>query len=256
MNYGLPACDVMVDRTEKPGKILVVDDEQPILRTLKRNLGGRGYEVITATDGEQALAQIEETAPDLVVLDLMLPKVDGLEVVRRVREWSRLPIIVLSARGEERLKVEALDLGADDYLTKPFGMDELLARVRVALRRATQLKNTAENASQASLFTDDDLTINFARREVLLKGQEIKLTPKQYDLLKYLALNAGRVITHRTALLNVWGQDYSTETQYLHVFINQLRHKIEEDPAHPRHILTEPGVGYRFKANSKSLENL
>jgi two-component system KDP operon response regulator KdpE len=242
----------MSEKSEKLSKILVVDDEQPILRTLKRNLGGSGYDVITASNGEEALDQIETNLPDLVVLDLMLPVLGGLEVCRRVREWSQLPIIVLSARGEERMKVEALDLGADDYLTKPFGMDELLARMRVALRRANQLKNASENLHTESVFVDEDLTINFVRREVLVKGQEVKLTPKQYDLLRYLAVNAGRVITHRTALLNVWGQEYAQETQYLHVFINQLRHKIEETPAHPRHILTEPGIGYRFKSPALS----
>lgn len=245
----------MTEKLEKPGKILVVDDEQAILRTLKRNLGGRGYEVLTASNGEEALAQIETHLPDLVVLDLMLPKLSGLEVCRQVREWSQVPIIVLSARGEEQLKVEALDLGADDYLTKPFGMDELLARVRVALRRATQLKNTAENTANSPNFVDEDLAINFARHEVMFKGQEIKLTPKQYDLLKYLALNAGRVITHRAALMSVWGAEYSSETQYLHVFINQLRHKIEENPAQPHYILTEPGIGYRFRSPTSGFES-
>ncbi|HEX2911683.1 MAG TPA: response regulator transcription factor [Chloroflexia bacterium] len=231
---------------ELPARILVADDEQAILRTLTRNLSRRGYQVITAVDGEEALARIEENLPDIIILDLMMPKVDGLEVCRRVREWSQTPILVLSARGEEQQKVEALDLGADDYLTKPFGMDELLARVRVALRRVRQAKEYSQNMP-SPVYSDGELAVDFARREVSLHGEEVKLTPKQYDLLKYLAQNAGRVITHRAALVNVWGPEYGQETQYLHVFINQLRHKIEADPAHPRYILTEPGVGYRFK---------
>ncbi|NWJ95721.1 MAG: response regulator transcription factor [Chloroflexi bacterium] len=231
-------------------KILVADDEKAILRTLKRNLTGRGYEVITAADGEEALAQIEEALPDLIILDLMMPRMSGLEVCRRVREWSQIPIIVLSARGEEPQKVEALDLGADDYLTKPFGMDELLARIRVALRRVSQLKENAQLTQKSQFFVDEDLTIDFVRREVIFKGQEVKLTPKQYELLKYLAQNAGRVITHRAALVAVWGPEYGGESQYIHTFINQLRHKIEADPVHPHHILTEPGVGYRFKSPS------
>ncbi len=242
--------DISVNKkSEKLGKIVVADDEQFILRTLKRNLTGRGYEVVTAADGEEALVCIEETLPDLIILDLMMPKLDGLQVCRRVREWSQIPIIILSARGEEQQKVEALDLGADDYLTKPFGMDELLARIRVALRRASQLKSIRQQGAEP-IFVDEDLTIDFARREVTFGGQEVKLTPKQYDLLKYLAQNAGRVITHRAALINVWGPEYGAETQYVHTFINQLRHKIEADPVHPRHIVTEPGIGYRFKSPS------
>lgn len=233
---------------EKPVKIVVADDEQAILRMLTRNLTRRGYEVVTAADGEEALNRIEETLPDLVILDLMMPRLDGLEVCRQVREWSQMPIIILSARGEETRKVEALDLGADDYLTKPFGMDELLARVRVALRRASQTKE-ANGGGNSPVYRSGELIIDVARREVTVQGEEVKLTPRQYDLLKYLAQNAGRVITHRTALVNVWGPEYGQETQYLHVFIGQLRHKIEPDPAHPVYILTEPGVGYRFKTS-------
>ncbi len=236
-------------KAEIPAKILVADDELSILRTLTRNLSRHGYEVITASEGEQALALIEEADPDLVILDLMMPVLDGLEVCRRLRKWSQVPIIILSARGEELQKVQALDLGADDYLTKPFGMEELLARIRVALRRSAQLKEL-KPSELAAAFVDEDLIIDFARRTVTVKGQEVKLTPKQYDLLKYLAQNAGRVITHRTALLNVWGAEYGQENQYLHVFIGQLRHKLEADPAHPLYILTEPGVGYRFKSTS------
>lgn len=238
--------EIKEKKTEKQGKILVADDELSILRTLTRNLSRHNYEVITASDGEEALALIEENLPDLIILDIIMPGLNGLEVCRRVREWSQVPIIVLSAVGQEKQKVEALDLGADDYLTKPFGMDELLARVRVALRRASQLKELSKGGGAPS-FVDQDLVIDFARREVTFQGKEVKLTPKQYDLLKYLAQNAGRVITHRAALVNVWGVEYGEESQYLHVFIGQLRHKIEPDPVHPRYILTEPGVGYRFK---------
>ncbi len=233
-------------KPQRLGKIVVADDEQSILRSLNRNLTRHGYDVITAGDGEQALSLIEETTPDLVILDLMMPVMDGLEVCRRLREWSQMPIIVLSARGEESQKVAALDLGADDYLTKPFGMEELLARIRVALRRAARLKELQTHES-TSLLVDDSLFIDFARRTVLVNDKEVKMTPKQYELLKFLAQNAGRVITHRTALVNVWGPEYGQENQYLHVFIGQLRHKIEANPAHPTYILTEPGVGYRFK---------
>jgi two-component system KDP operon response regulator KdpE len=240
---------------EKPVKIVVADDEQAILRMLTRNLTRRGYEVVTAADGEEALNRIEDNLPDLVILDLMMPRLDGLEVCRQVREWSQVPIIILSARGEEARKVEALDLGADDYLTKPFGLDELLARVRAALRRASQAKE-AQAAGNSPVYRSGELIIDVARREVTLRGEEIKLTPRQYDLLKYLAQNAGRVITHRSALVNVWGPEYGQETQYLHVFIGQLRHKIEPDPAHPIYILTEPGVGYRFKNSPAALGNL
>jgi two-component system KDP operon response regulator KdpE len=234
---------------DRPVKIVVADDEQAILRMLTRNLTRRGYEVVTAADGEEALNQIEDTRPDLVILDLMMPRLDGLEVCRKVREWSQVPIIILSARGEESRKVEALDLGADDYLTKPFGLDELLARVRVALRRVSQMKE-ANAAGNAPIYRSGELVIDLARREVTVRGQEIKLTPHQYDLLKYLAQNAGRVITHRSALINVWGPEYGQETQYLHVFIGQLRHKIEPDSSHPIYILTEPGVGYRFVSSA------
>lgn len=238
------------DRPAENNTILVADDEQSILRTLNRNLTRRGYTVIMAADGQEALERAEENLPDLIILDLMMPKIDGLEVCRRIREWSQVPIIILSAVGEERQKVEALDLGADDYLTKPFGMDELLARIRVALRRSAKLKENSRKEGlkeDLSVFNDEDLQIDFARRLVTFQGQEVKLTPKQYDLLRYLAQNAGRVITHRAALVNVWGPEYGQESQYLHVFIGQLRQKIEVDPAHPRHIITEPGVGYRFK---------
>jgi two-component system KDP operon response regulator KdpE len=230
--------------TNNLATILVVDDEAPVLRTLKRNLSGYGYEVLTAADGVEALACVEENRPDLMLLDLNMPRLSGLEVCRRLRKWNQMPIIVLSARGDEQQKVEALDLGADDYLTKPFGMSELLARIRAALRRTGQLAKEETFKD----FTLDGFSINFEQHLVTVDGQEVKLTPQQYELLKYLVRNAGRVLTHRSVLVNVWGAEYEDETQYLHVFIGQLRHKIEADPSRPRYILTERGVGYRFRA--------
>jgi two-component system KDP operon response regulator KdpE len=230
--------------TNNLATILVVDDEAPVLRTLKRNLSGYGYEVLTAADGVEALACVEENRPDLMLLDLNMPRLSGLEVCRRIRKWNQMPIIVLSARGDEQQKVEALDLGADDYLTKPFGMSELLARIRAALRRTGQ-PTKDETFKEFSL---DGFSINFEQHLVTVDGQEVKLTPQQFELLKYLVRNAGRVLTHRSVLVNVWGAEYEDETQYLHVFIGQLRHKIEADPSRPRYILTERGVGYRFRA--------
>jgi two-component system KDP operon response regulator KdpE len=230
--------------TNNLATILVVDDEAPVLRTLKRNLSGYGYEVLTAADGVEALACVEENRPDLMLLDLNMPRLSGLEVCRRIRKWNQMPIIVLSARGDEQQKVEALDLGADDYLTKPFGMSELLARIRAALRRTGQPAKD-ETFKEFSL---DGFSINFEQHLVTVDGQEVKLTPQQFELLKYLVRNAGRVLTHRSVLVNVWGAEYEDETQYLHVFIGQLRHKIEADPSRPRYILTERGVGYRFRA--------
>ena len=230
-------------------RILVVDDEQAILLGLKRQLSARGYEVKTATSGLQALQEIEETPPDLIVLDLMMPEMSGLQVTREVRTrlHSEVPILVLSAREEEQQKVEALDLGADDYLTKPFGLDELLARIRVALRHSNRQQTGAtQSKSNTGLLGDKYLSIDLAMHQVWREGKEIKLTRKQFDLLKYLALNTGKLISHRLLLQSVWGPEYGDETQYLHVFIGQLRQKIEPDPARPQFILTEPGLGYRF----------
>ncbi len=224
-------------------KILVVDDELPTLRILKRNLTGYGYEVITAGDGLEAIRLVEESLPDLMLLDITMPNLNGLEVTRRVRLWNQLPIIVLSALGEEHQKVEALELGADDYITKPFGMNELMARIKGALRRKNQ-----KVPEPANIFNLDGLSIDFTRRLVTMNEQEVKLTPQQYDLLRFLAQNAGRVVTHRLTLLNVWGPEYEKESQYLHVFIGQLRQKIEPDPARPYFIMTERGVGYRFRS--------
>lgn len=221
-------------------RILVVDDEPAIRRTLRANLSARGYAVTAVETGEEALRQAAEQAPDLVILDLMLPGMSGLDVCRALRAESTVPILVLSARGEERAKVRALDLGADDYVTKPFGMDELLARVRALLRRP------AGATSMAGTLRLDIFVIDLDARRVQRDGEPLDLTPREFDVLAYLMRNAGKVVTHRLLLAEVWGPEYGGETQYLRVFINRLRHKIEDDPAHPRHILTEPGVGYRF----------
>ncbi len=227
--------------TERRKRVLVVDDEPQILRALRVALTARGFEVVTATNGEEALDSAASAPPDAVILDLGLPGQDGLEVCRSLREWSAVPILVLSARAAEREKVAALDLGADDYITKPFGMDELLARLRAALRR-TGAAPPAEAVLEAG-----DLRIDLGRRLVTVAGREVHLTPTEYSLLKLLATNPDRVLTHGMLLRAVWGAEYGEEAHYLRVFIRQLRQKIEPDPARPRLILTEPGVGYRFR---------
>lgn len=222
-------------------RILVVDDEPQILRSLRTTLAAHGYDVQTAATGEEALAAVEGRLPDLVVLDLVLPGLSGLEVCRRLRARSSLPILVLSARGDERDKVAALDLGADDYLTTPFGVNELLARIRAALRRAAGARGPS------AVVEAGELRVDFDRRHVTLDGGEVRLTPTEFDLLKVLVANAGRVLTHGYLLRTVWGPEYEGESQVLRVFIGQLRRKVERDPARPRQIVTEPGVGYRFR---------
>jgi two-component system, OmpR family, KDP operon response regulator KdpE len=226
-----------------PERILVVDDEPRVLRMLHAGLTAKGYEVTTATTGEQGLDLLATCHFDLLVLDLRLPGIDGLEVCRRLRSWSQLPILILSVQDREEEKVAALDLGADDYVTKPFSMGELLARVRVALRHARQEKEHADSRYQFG-----DLIVDIGRRIVTVRGTEVHLSPTEYSLLTYLVRNAGKVLTHRTILLNVWGPEESEETQYLRVYIRHLRQKLEPDPAHPRYILTAPAVGYRFQA--------
>jgi two-component system KDP operon response regulator KdpE len=220
--------------------VLVVDDEPQILRVIRASLPLRGYEVITASSGEEALDQIGKQVPDLIILDLVMPEMSGLDVCRRVREFSTVPIIVLSAKGAESDKVAALDLGADDYVTKPFGMDELLARVRAVLRRL------ALSESENRVLTVGDVSVDVDERRVVVAEKEVKLTPKEFDVLKYLVSNAGKVVTHRALLQAVWGWQSTDQTEYLRVFINQLRRKIEPNLDHPRYILTEPWVGYRF----------
>ena len=225
-------------------RILVVDDEPAMRRTLRANLVARGYDVTAVETGEEALDASFTHPYDLVILDLMLPGLSGLDVCRDLRARSAVPILVLSARGEERAKVHALDLGADDYLTKPFGMDELLARVRALLRRPPVAPGSAD--AESGTLHAGDLAVDIARRQAWRGDVSLDLTPREFDVLAYLVRHAGKVATHRVLLAGVWGSDYSSETQYLRVFINRLRRKIELDPAHPTYIVTEPGVGYRL----------
>jgi two-component system KDP operon response regulator KdpE len=222
-------------------RILVVDDERQIARVLSRGLTAKGYDVHIASDGEAALQTFGDWPADLVVTDLSMPNMGGLELCRRLRAFSEVPIIVLSVKGEERAKVEALDAGADDYVTKPFGIDELLARIRAALRRVP-----ASADSGSSSLEIGDFRARLEERKVRVQDKELHLTPKEYDLMLYLLRHPGKVLTHHALLGAVWGGDYTEQTEYLRVFIGQLRKKIEMDPAHPRYILTEPWVGYRF----------
>jgi len=222
--------------------ILVVDDEPQMRRALLAGLRANGFTVELAASGEEALDKLPLIRAEVVLLDLTLPGIDGLEVVRLIREWSKIPIVVLSARESERDKVIALDRGADDYLTKPFGMPELLARIRVALRHAEHLGGGTD-----PVFADCDLRIDFARRVVTLDGNEVHLTPTEYDLLRELVVNAGKVMTHHLLLGRVWSGSSVGDTQYLRTYINQLRRKLEPDPARPRRIVTEPGIGYRYR---------
>jgi len=227
-----------------PIRVLVVDDEPQILRALRIALRGHGYAVQTAQDGEEALDRLATHPPDAVILDLMMPGKSGFDVVREVRAWSQVPIIIVSARGAERDKVEALDLGANDYLTKPFGVDELLARLRVALRYRSQAASTPTITAARG-----EIVIDLARRTVARGGETVHLTPTEWRLLAELARDAGKVLTQRTLLRTVWGPRFAEESQYLRVYINQLRRKLEADPARPHIVLTEPGVGYRFIAD-------
>jgi len=227
-------------------KILLINDEPDILRTLRRNLISRGYDVSIALDSEETQLMISQTQYDLYILNLdsSTLDMDGLGICRQVRAVTMAPIIVLSAVGSEKMKIDALDLGADDYLVMPFGMGEFLARVRSALRRWSTFREN--KLPEDHLITSSDLLIDSDSRQVSVSGNEIHLTPTEYDLLHYLAKNEGKVITHRILLQSVWGPEYGDEREYLRVFISQLRRKIEKDSLHPKHILTEPGVGYRF----------
>lgn len=223
-------------------RILVVDDEPQIGRMLNTVLTAHGHQILVVADGASAVTQVESWQPEVIILDLGLPRLNGLEVIRQVRAWSRVPIIVLTVRDAEQDKVIALDLGADDYLTKPFGMDELLARLRVALRNAAW-----RNTSNEVVLTFGSLQIDSGRRLVTLHGQEVKLTPTEYRLLSLLASNAGRVLTHQHLLTSIWGAGAAQDVPVLRVFITQLRKKIEPDPAQPTFIRNEPGIGYRFQ---------
>ena len=224
-------------------RILVVDDEPAIVRAVRTNLEGHGFRVDAADDGRHALDSFERVRPDLVLLDLNLPTLDGLAVIKAIREHAATPIIVLSVRGGERDKVSALDLGADDFLTKPFGVDELLARVRVALRHVARPPRGTE-----PVFATGDLRVDLERRSVSVHGRPVHLTPTEYGLLKALVAHANRVLTDGMLLREVWGAEYGDESHYLHVYIARLRRKLEADPQSPRYLVTEPGVGYRLVA--------
>jgi two-component system KDP operon response regulator KdpE len=223
-------------------RVLVIDDERSIRRFLRASLSAHGYEVFEAATGREGLSQVALHRPDLIILDLGLPDVEGLEVTQRLREWTRIPIVILSVREQEADKIAALDAGADDYLTKPFGVGELMARLRVALRHAAQ-------PDVDPIFTTGDLTVDLARRQVTVSGREIQLTPTEYDLLKLLATHAGKVLTHQHILRQVWGVGYANELHLLRVNISNLRRKIEPDPTRPTYLHTEPGVGYRLRTD-------
>ncbi|CAN5316319.1 response regulator [soil metagenome] len=224
-------------------KVLVVDDEPQITRVLRHSLTAHRYDVRTAADGVSGLETFHDWHPDLIITDLQMPEMDGIEFCREVRKVSTLPIIVLSVRGEEKTKVQALDAGADDYVTKPFGIDELLARVRAVLRRSPDAHEDAE-----SVLDDGDFSIDPAARKVEVGGNSIHLTPKEFDLLIFLFRNRNKVVTHRAILTAIWGGNYTEQTEYLRVFVGQLRKKIEADPSQPKYIRTEPWVGYRFSS--------
>jgi two-component system, OmpR family, KDP operon response regulator KdpE len=225
--------------------ILVVDDEPQLRRAMKATLTDLGYSVIESKTGEEALETLRQGSPDLILLDLNMPGIGGLETCRAIRESSDVPIIVLSVRNTERDKVQALDAGADDYVTKPFGIQELLARIRAAMRR---LPSSGEAAGR--IVIDSELELNFDARQVTLNGRAARLTPKEFDLLKFLVDHANKPIAHRKLLQTVWGPDYGDEVEYLRVVVNQLRKKIEPQPSKPKYLLTEPWIGYRFAMNS------
>lgn len=224
----------------EPIRVLVADDEPQIRRFLRTSLSAHGYTVLEASTGQEALLRGSDERPDILVLDLGLPDLDGMEVIRRIREWSQVPIIILSVRGREEDKIAALDAGADDYVTKPFGMGELMARIRAALRG----RLAAE--TDQPVFRTGGLEVDLAKRQVKVEGREIKLTPNEYELLRVLVLNAGKVVTHQHLLREVWGPADVDQTHYVRVYVGQLRQKIETDSSQPRYILTEPGVGYRL----------
>ncbi|NLT35455.1 MAG: response regulator [Gaiellales bacterium] len=223
--------------------VLVVEDEPQMLRFLRTTLVSQGFQVLEAMTGKDAIEAVAFRNPEVILLDLMLPDMDGLDVIRTVREWSHTPIVVISARGREDDKILALDLGADDYLTKPFGTGELFARIRVSLRHAVKAAS-----DEQAVFVAGDLTVDMAKRQVTVGGEGIHLTKREYRLLITLIKHADRVVTHRQLLQEVWGPGYETELPYLRVYVGQLRRKLEPDPARPRLLLTEPGVGYRLKA--------
>ncbi|MEU9720690.1 response regulator [Streptomyces sp. NPDC047976] len=225
-------------------RVLVVDDEPQIVRALVINLKARKYEVDAAADGAGALELAAARHPDVVVLDLGLPDMDGVEVIRGLRGWTRVPILVLSARHSSDEKVEALDAGADDYVTKPFGMDELLARLRAAVRRA---EPAAGNGEDEVVVSTEGFTVDLAAKKAVREGHDVRLTPTEWHLLEVLVRNGGKLVSQKQLLQEVWGPSYGTESNYLRVYMAQLRRKLEADPSHPRHFITEPGMGYRFE---------
>jgi len=230
--------------------VLVIEDEAPIRHFLRTTLSGQGFRVSEASTGEDGLAQAASRNPDIIVLDLGLPDVDGIEVTRRLREWTAIPIVILSARNQEQDKVAALDLGADDYLTKPFGVKELMARMRAALRH----RGRTDTAAVEAVFTTGDLRVDLARRRVFVGEKEIHLTATEYKLLTVLVRNAGKVLTHRQLLKDVWGPLHIDEAHYVRVYMRQLRGKVEANPAHPRYLVTEIGVGYRLRTDDEVKE--
>ncbi|MEU6300991.1 response regulator [Streptomyces erythrochromogenes] len=225
-------------------RVLVVDDEPQIVRALVINLKARKYEVDAAADGASALELAAARHPDVVVLDLGLPDMDGVEVIKGLRGWTRVPILVLSARHSSDEKVEALDAGADDYVTKPFGMDELLARLRAAVRRA---EPSAGSGEDEVIVATEGFTVDLAAKKAVREGRDVRLTPTEWHLLEVLVRNGGKLVSQKQLLQEVWGPSYGTETNYLRVYMAQLRRKLEADPSHPRHFITEPGMGYRFE---------
>ncbi len=234
---------------EQIKSIIVVDDESRIVHLLRLNLELEGFQVCSASNGQEALQRLVEKVPDLVILDVMMPNMDGFEALRQIREISTVPVIMLTVRGEEVDKVRGLELGADDYVTKPFSNQELISRVRAVLRRTEM----PAPAPKTEIVVDDKLRIDFGRKEVIVRGQKMKLRPTEYRLLYHLVSNAGRTLTHEALLAKVWGQEYHDEDHYVRLYITYLRQKIEEDPKHPRYILNERGIGYRFKELSSQV---
>lgn len=228
----------------RKSRILVVDDDPGIVKSVRANLQAKDCEVLIASDGAEAIELIEKELPDLVILDIMMPKMDGFEVCSEVRKWSRIPIIMLSARRDVEEKARCLNTGADDYVTKPFGINELVARVRAVLRRTKELNSPPSMPN----FTSGDLKINFTERSVMVGDRRVKLTPTEYNLLRELVMNAGKVFSHAMLLGKVWGPEYAQEREYLRVFIGRLRKELEPDPTHPQYIITIPSVGYQFRS--------
>lgn len=226
-------------------QILIIEDEAQIRRFLRSSLAANGYDLLEAGSAKDGLEQAAQLRPDAIILDLGLPDLDGIEVLRRIRSWSAVPVVILTARGQEQEKIALLDAGADDYLTKPFGVGELLARIRAALRRTA-----GAQVAEAPVVSAGDLRIDLGRRQVQRGGAEVHLTPIEYRLLAALVRNLGRVVTQRQLLQEVWGPEYTDSAHYLRIYMQHLRHKLEADPARPRHLITEPGVGYRFKDES------